>query len=214
MVGRGYFIAVSGIEGAGKTSQVKPLGDYLTQKGHNVIIAREPGGTEIGKKIRAVILDPEFTGRMDPLTEMLLYQADRAQQYSQIVLPNLYSGKHVISDRCFVESIIYQGIARGLSLGVINHLNQITTRNTPIDLLYIIDGDPETLLKNAWKDLSEFGEKDRMEREALEFHQKLREGFLDFAQRNSFAVVINHRQDDEEGMQEEIRYHLKERLKI
>ena len=107
------FITLEGIEGAGKTTQIDPMVRFLESRGHTCVVTREPGGTRIGRKIRAILLDPD-SSEMSPLTELLLYAADRAQHVERLVKPALAEGKTVICDRHFDATTVYQGYARGL----------------------------------------------------------------------------------------------------
>ena len=131
------FITLEGIEGSGKTTQAKYMVRFLESKGHDCVMTREPGGTRIGKKIRAILLDPESTD-MDPLTELLLYIADRAQHIRELVYPSLSAGKTVICDRFYDATLVYQGFARGLDIGLINQLHQLMFEDLRPDITILL----------------------------------------------------------------------------
>ena len=118
------FISFEGIEGSGKTTHVKHTVRFLKDKGHDCVITREPGGTRIGEKIRAILLDP-MSKDMDPLAELLLYTADRAQHIKEYILPLLSDGKMVLCDRYYDATMAYQGFARGLDIGLIEKMHKL-----------------------------------------------------------------------------------------
>ena len=113
------FITFEGIEGSGKTTQIQNIAEFLRSRGRDCLITREPGGTRIGEKVRAILLDPQSKD-MDPMTELLLYKADRVQHVKKLVIPSLSSGKIVLCDRYFDATVVYQGFARGIDVKLIN----------------------------------------------------------------------------------------------
>lgn len=191
------YIILSGIEYCGKTTQIIGIGEFFKEKGLPFVLTREPGGTFIGKQIRAVILD-ERSKNMDPLTETLLYPADRAQQFGEIVTPNLEKGISVISDRGLIETEAYQGYGRGMDLDLIRQLNKLATRGISPNLNLVIDGDPELILRNA---ALRKGKSDRLDQENLEFYQRVRKGFLELAQYYPFIKIVPYIHDGQEEMQ-------------
>jgi len=147
------FISFEGIEGSGKTTQAKHTVKFLQDKGHNCIITREPGGTRIGEKIRAILLDP-LSQDMDPLTELLLYTADRAQHIKEHILPLLSDGQIVLCDRYYDATMAYQGFARGLDIGLIEKIHILLFENLKPDITLLLDLPPEIGLKRAWKQIN------------------------------------------------------------
>ncbi len=177
------FITLEGIEGSGKTTQLKHIVEFLKERKHQCIVTREPGGTEIGKKIRAILLDPDNKD-LDPLSELLLYAADRAQHIQSTVKRCLAEGKTVICDRFCDSTTVYQGYARGLDMKLIDQLNNIVLDSLKPDITFIFDLEPETGLFRAQKQLQSGSRDDsetRFEEEALSFHKKVRNGFLELA---------------------------------
>jgi dTMP kinase len=147
------FISFEGIEGSGKTTHAKHTVRFLQDKGHDCVITREPGGTRIGKKIRAILLDP-LSKDMDPLTELLLYTADRAQHIKEYILPLLSDGKMVLCDRYYDATMAYQGFARGLDIGLIEKMHKLLFENLKPDITLLLDLPPEIGLKRAWKQIN------------------------------------------------------------
>jgi len=175
------FITLEGIEGSGKTTQIVCLVEFLTKRGHDCVTTREPGGTKIGEKIRAILLSSE-SGGMDPMTELLLYTADRAQHVKESIIPYLDSGKTVICDRFYDATVVYQGYARGLDMDVIDRLHTLATGGLKPDLTFLLDLPAEMGLSRAWTQInngSRTGSETRFEEEKLSFHEKVRTGYLD-----------------------------------
>ena len=143
------LITLEGIEGSGKTTQIHYLYEYLKDRGRSCITTREPGGTPIGSKIRAVLLDPK-SREMAPETELLLYIADRAQHIRSLVLPQIQAGNIVLCDRFFDATLVYQGFARGLDPQMIRQLHCLTCQDLTPDLTFLLDLDPDVGLKRAW----------------------------------------------------------------
>ena len=168
---RGFFITFEGGDGSGKSTQISILRESLIQKGYDVILTREPGGTEISEKIRELILDPA-NGEMDDMTEAFLYAAARAQLVRQLIKPALDEGKVVICDRFVDSSIAYQAYGRGLgdSVGVIN---TYAVDGCMPDITILLKLDPE-------KGSSRISDRehDRIEQASDEFHRKVYEGYL------------------------------------
>jgi DTMP_kinase: thymidylate kinase len=138
----GLFLTVEGPDGAGKTTQIELLRDYLSDKGYDIIVCREPGGTPISEAVRNVILNKEFT-EMGHMTELLLYAAARAQLIEEVIRPALEDGKIVICDRFVESSAVYQGIARGMGIDLVYKVNQFAIGDTMPDLTIMIDLDAE-----------------------------------------------------------------------
>ena len=169
---QGKLISFEGVDGAGKTTQVALLQAWLVERGEKVRLTREPGGTYIAEQIRAILLDTKNKG-MDDLTEVLLYQAARAQVYDEIVLPALKRGEIVIMDRSRDSSVVYQGIARGMGQELIEGLNEISTRGRRPDITFLLDVPVEVGQERRT------GEKaDRIELQGESFQEKVRRGYL------------------------------------
>ncbi len=177
------FISFEGIEGSGKTTQIKLLIPVLQAKGCECIATREPGATKIGHKIRAILLDAAHA-TMLPLTELLLYEADRAQHVHEVIKPALAANKVVVSDRFFDATTVYQGYARGFDLKLIQQIHRIVLGGLRPDLTLILDLPVHAGLERAWQRInSQSGNlpEDRFEKEALAFHEKVRQGYLTLA---------------------------------
>jgi dTMP kinase len=183
---RGLFLAFEGGEGAGKSTQLRVLADELASRGYEVVLTHEPGDTPVGLRLRELLLDPDTT--VTAQTEALLYAADRAEHVANVIAPRLASGAVVISDRYLDSSIAYQGYARGLDIDVITGTSLWATGGLLPDLTLLLDLDPEVGLRRA---RGRSGRLDRLEAEALDFHKRVREGFLTLANAapSRYAVV-------------------------
>ena len=187
------FITLEGIEGSGKTTQIPNIVTYLRNQGHDCVVTREPGGTKIGQKIRAILLDPD-SADLDPLAELLLYTADRAQHLHEIVYPSLKKGKTVLCDRYFDATVAYQSFARGLDIDLINGLHRMVLDDLKPDLTILLDLPVDVGLSRAWKQIdngTRTGRETRFEEEQLDFHERVRAGYLHIAQceKERFQVV-------------------------
>jgi dTMP kinase len=176
---KGYLISFEGGEGAGKTLQTKRLRDKLTHAGFDVVIVREPGGTVISEQIRDVVLSAKNVG-IAYTSEVLLFQAARAQLYRELVLPSLKAGKVVLMDRTRDSSVVYQGIVRDFGVELIEQLNDISTNNTYPDFTLLLDVPVEIGLKRR----GESEKMDRLDMEDQSFHEKVRQAYLQLAKEN------------------------------
>jgi len=174
----GYFITFEGIEGCGKTTQIKLLGEHLESLGYSVVLTREPGGCSIADKIRSILLDADNKG-MCPLTELFLYAAARAQHVTDVILPALKTGSIVLCDRFTDATIAYQSAGRGLDRNTVDTLNLLACQSLRPDLTVLIDCDAAIGLGRARSRIeSNAGPREeRFELEALEFHQLVRDGY-------------------------------------
>jgi len=197
------FITFEGIEGCGKTTQIKRLAKRLHDRGVNFVSTLEPGGTRIGQDIRRVLLDSN-NRRLAPLAELILYAADRAQHIEEIIRPALDQGKWVLCDRFFDATVAYQGAGRGLDMDLIMTLNEKVTKGIRPDITLLLDCPPEMGIERALKrnNLSRDGQ-DRFEREVMEFHKRVRAGYLDLS-RNDRRFSIIDATLSEDGIEEEI----------
>ena len=175
---QGLFISMEGPDGAGKTTQIEMLQDYLADKGYEIIITREQGGTVLSEAIRQIILNKEYK-EMCPNTELLLYAAARAQLVNEVIRPALEAGKAVICDRFVESSAVYQGIARGLGVERVYAVNDYALEGLRPQLTILLDLDAEEGIRRK-KNQAEL---DRMEAEGLEFHRKVAEGYRMLADR-------------------------------
>ena len=178
------FISFEGIEGSGKSTQTERLAGYFREKGREVIETVEPGGTGIGTKIRELLLEP--SNHMDSLTELLLYYSSRAQHVKEIIYPALMENKVVITDRFTDSTIAYQGYARGVDMTIIDRLNDIVVHDLKPSVTFLLDLDVEEGLRRNRKAQKE----DRFELEAVEFHRRVRSGFLEIAGKEPDRVKI------------------------
>lgn len=184
---KGLFVTFEGIDGCGKTTQVTALRKSLEEKGTKVIVIREPGATLIGEKIRSILLDNANCG-MSSETEVLLYEAARAQIVNEVIRPALREGKVVICDRFYDSSVAYQGYARGLSLESIDSLNRFATGGLEPDLTYLLDLPAEA----AWARMNNReGSHDRLEIEGLGFMDKVRAGYLELAGKYARIITLD-----------------------
>ena len=167
------FIVFEGGEGAGKSTQSTALADYLQARGHEVLCTREPGGTPAAEAIRAVLLDPSNAG-LDDRAEALLFAAARGDHAARVIRPALERGEIVISDRYLDSSVAYQGVARGLGAERVAELSLWATGGLVPDLTIVLDVDPALGLARVVGP-------DRLESEPLEWHARVRQGFLDIA---------------------------------
>ena len=177
------FITLEGIEGSGKTSSIKSITDLLDKKNISYVVTREPGGSSIGKELRAILLDPET--EISPEVELLLMLSDRKDHVEKIILPNLEKGNWVVSDRFMDSSIAYQGGGRQLGKKLIISLAEYLNLPQP-DLTLLFDLPVETSLSRV----KARGELDRFEKEELEFHKRIRNTYLDLAKNNSNRIKI------------------------
>lgn len=168
---------MEGPDGSGKTTQIDLLKKFLESKGYDIIITREPGGTEISEAIRNIILNPEFK-EMSHMTELLLYASARAQLVNQVIKPALEEGKAVICDRFVESSAVYQGIGRGLGVETVYEVNSYALGNVKPKLTIFMDLDAEEGIKRKRNQ----AELDRMEMEDLSFHKRVVEGYRQLAQ--------------------------------
>lgn len=180
---KGLFISFEGIEGSGKTTQARLLKETLGQMGIEAALTLEPGGTRLGKKIRNILLDPG-NAEIAPVTELLLYLADRGQHIKEVILPCLSSGMAVITDRYSDSTVAYQGHGRGMDAGLIAELGSAATGGLMPDITFVLDIEVETGLRRI------HGGADRLELEDIGFHRRVREGFLSISRMEPRRVKL------------------------
>ena len=197
------FITFEGVEGSGKTTQIRRLKSHLSKKGVPCAITREPGGCPISEEVRKILLNPNHRG-MAPLTELLLYEAARAQHVEEVIAPLLKKGTVVISDRFSDASIAYQGYGRKVSLRLIDTLNRVSSQNTKPDVTILLDCSPRVGLKRALqRNQTLRQEKEgRFELEEVRFHHQVRRGYLAVAKKEPRRFkIIDTRQGEEKVFQ-------------
>ncbi|MFO7667881.1 MAG: dTMP kinase [Desulfobacterales bacterium] len=200
------FITFEGIEGSGKTTQIRHVSEFLKLKGKDCVTTREPGGTSTGRKIRSILLDPENKG-MDPVAELLLYMADRVEHVNKVIKPSLSDGKTVLCDRYFDATVVYQGYARGLSIDLLMKLHKLILNDLKPDITFLLDLPPATGLSRAWKQIEEgerAGIETRFEKEAIAFHEKVREGYLELAHKEPERFIVIDAMNNEERVRKDI----------
>ena len=178
---KGLFISVEGPDGSGKSTQIDLLKKYIEDHGRTVVFTREPGGTPIGEKIRTIILDPENT-EMDALTEAMLYAASRSQHVREVIRPALQRGDVVICDRFVDSSIAYQGFGRELGQ-VVAIINSFAISECVPDVTLLFKLDPTVGISRIKR------AQDRLEKEDLEFHKRVYEGYLEVEKANPERVI-------------------------
>lgn len=201
-----YLISFEGGEGVGKSTQVQLTLAWLRQQNYPAIATREPGGTELGKQIRQILLEP--SDRAD-LAELLLFMADRANHVENLILPQLAQGLFVLCDRFVDSTVAYQHYGRGLDLAVISALNQIATQGLMPRLTFCLDLEVEIGIERA-RTVS--GRADQFEDQKLAFHQRVRDGFIQIAQDNPERCLILDATQSPEQLQVQIQQALTQRI--
>ena len=182
---KGKFISFEGIEGTGKSTQAKLLQQGLLGLGYEVILTEEPGGTLISLRVREILLSVDHTN-MKPLTELLLYNAARAQHIEEVILPALNRGAVVITDRFTDSTFAYQGYGRGIDLDLLESIDKIATNGLRPDMTMLLDLDVETGLKRNRR----INKTDRLELEDVEFHKRVRKGYHELAAKEPERIKV------------------------
>jgi dTMP kinase len=173
------FITFEGIDGSGKSTQLRMLASELRLRGHEVVATREPGGTPLGKRVRNLVLDAEE--QVDPLAELLLYAADRAQHVRRLVRPALESGHFVLSDRYADATVAYQGAGRGFPEEIVSEVVALATGGLMPDLTLIFDLTVEESVRRAEQRSLKGDKRDRLDAEDAAFHTRVRDAYLRIA---------------------------------
>ncbi len=203
------FITLEGPEGSGKTSQLPKLAEYMRQHGFDVLTTREPGGTSISEQIRTILHNLE-NKEMNPRTEILLFQASRAQLVEQVIRPHLFKGGVVLSDRYADSTLAYQGYGHQIDIEPLRVLVSFATGGLKPDLTLLLDVDVETGLRR--KELK--GEWNRLDAYDLEFHQRVRRGYLSLVQAEPERWVVIDASREPSKVQEDLRRVVAERLPV
>ena len=172
----GKLFTFEGSEGSGKTTQIELLADELEGMGHEVVVTREPGGTEIGEEIRHLLIHNSASEKMTPEAELLLFAAARAQLVQEGMLPALKEGKIILCDRFLDSTTVYQGAARSISSDPVSFINQFAVQGIVPDLTFILDVPAEESISRVRRRVTDLP--DRMEQENIDFYRKVREGYL------------------------------------
>jgi len=193
------FVSIEGIDGCGKTTQIKLLAEYLSQLGVEFTIVREPGGTRAGEEIRQILLHKDF--KLCAESELLLFLAARAQIVREVVRPALESGRLVIADRFMDSSVAYQGVGRNLGQKVVQFMNSFVVGNTVPDITLYIDVPADVAMSRMRKEKKN----DKIEVESLEFFERVRKGYERLMVENSKRFVLIDGRQAEEQVHEDIR---------
>lgn len=203
---KGIFITFEGADGCGKTTQLELLKEYFDNKGIKNIQTREPGATDLGIELRKILL--HYEKPVSDVAETFLYLADRAQHVEFEIKPALNEGKIVLCDRYIDSTLSYQGYARGQDLDKIKKLNEIATGGLKPDLTIVFDIDSEIAQRRLG------GEKDRLEKEGLEFHKKLRFGYLEISKEEPDRVKVINSNDSIENIHKKVVELIKEEFNL
>jgi dTMP kinase len=200
------FITLEGVEGSGKTSQIQRLKKYLTQKGIPCKVTREPGGSPIGEKVRKILLDPDHR-EMVPATELFLYEAARAQHVKEVLKPLLKKRGIILCDRFCDATLAYQGYGRRIDLKWIDRLNRLSSQGIKPDVTFLLDCPSVVGLTRALKRNRTLKQEreERFEREEIQFHRRVRKGYLAIARKEPHRVKVIDTREGEEKVFEKIR---------
>jgi dTMP kinase len=207
---RGKLISFEGSEGSGKSTQIAHLAERLQTAKVDVISTREPGGTEIGEQVRNIIVHNSKGDEMCAETELLLFAAARAQLVREVIAPALLRGAFVLSDRYLDSSTVYQGIGRNLAMGPVNQINRFAVGNVMPDLTIVIDVPTKVSLARIRQRASDLP--DRMERENIDFYEKVRAGYLVLAKGMAERFVVIDGTQKEAVIEKQVWAAVQERL--
>jgi dTMP kinase len=180
---KGVFIVFEGIDGCGKSTQLGALRERLQAHGVEPLVIREPGGTPVGEQIREILLECPF--EMEPLTELLLYEASRSELTRKVLRPALEAGRVVLADRFAMASLAYQGYGRGLDLGLVQQFNTIATEGIEPTVTIVLDVPVAVALTRRKRAF------DRLERAPSEFHERVRQGYRELAQKTPRSILLD-----------------------
>ena len=201
---KGKLIAFEGIDTSGKSTQARRLVKHLIRAGYDVVSTGEPGGTPIGNSVRSILLSREHASLL-PSSELLLFIVSRAQNTHEVIMPALQEGKTVVASRYRMSSVAYQGYGRGIDLGLIEQMNETAACSLHPDVTFLIDIPTEVAMQRKTT------EQDRIEVEAVAFHRRVREGFLELAKSDPHAIIIDGNRSPD-AITEDVHQHLKARF--
>lgn len=204
---KGIFITIEGGEGSGKSTAIHGIANWLREQGREVMITREPGGVHVSEQIRAILVNEE----MDPLTEAILFAASRNEITTKLIQPALQEGKVVICDRFVDSSYVYQGLVRGLGLGLVEQINQPIMDKVQPDLTFYFDIEPEVGLERI---LQNHRETNKFDKEQMSFHYQVRDSYRALSQMGKYTgriVTIQADQTPEKVIQDCVNV-LKEKM--
>jgi len=201
---KGKLIAFEGIDTSGKSTQARRLVKRLSDAGYDVVSTGEPGGTPVGDSVRSILLSREHATLL-PFSELLLFIVSRAQNTHEVILPALRARKTVVASRYRMSSVAYQGYGRGIDLGLIEQLNETAACSLHPDITFLIDIPTEVAIQRKTT------EQDRIEVEAIAFHRRVREGFLELAKGDPNAIIIDGNRSPD-AITEDVHQHLRERF--
>ena len=211
---RGAFITFEGSEGCGKSTQVKRLAARLEKAGMRTLVTREPGGTAIGEKIRDLLQFAPESFAMTPETEVLLFEASRAQLVRETIQPALGRGTVVISDRFFDSTTVYQGVARKLSPDIVATLNAVAVGDARPDVTFVLDIDVETARARMLRRVRPVAVKDRMEEEPIEFYERVCQGYRELAKREPDRFLLIDGSQSADAIEDQIWNAVQSKIEI
>jgi dTMP kinase len=194
------FVSFDGVDGTGKSTQLELFCHWLRAQQHDVVACRDPGGTALGEKIRSILLDAHDTP-IHRRSEMLLYQASRAQLVEEVIRPSLAAGKTVVSDRFLLATIVYQGYAGGLDVDEVKQVGRVATDGILPDVTFVLDMSAERAAARIDREM------DRMESQGMEYLELVRQGYLTEAQKRPDRMIVLSADRAVDAVQREIRRH-------
>lgn len=207
---RGFLISFEGSEGSGKSTQISRIAERFEAAGYDIVVTREPGGTPIGEEIRHILMHAVESDAMMPETELLLFAASRAQLVREVILPAVNAGKIVLCDRFMDSTTVYQGVARNIQSEPVHLINTFAVGNMVPDVTVVIDLDAETGLQRVRHRANDMP--DRMEKENIEFYQKVRNGYLMLAKAMPERFVVVDGELPKAELEERIWKELRQRV--
>lgn len=207
---RGFLISFEGSEGSGKSTQISRIADRFEDAGYDVVVTREPGGTAIGEEIRHILMHAVEGERMTPETELLLFAASRAQLVREVILPAVEAGKIVLCDRFMDSTTVYQGVARNIQSEPVHLINTFAVGHMVPDVTVVIDLNAEVGLDRVRHRANDLP--DRMEKENIQFYQKVRNGYLMLAKAMPERFIVVDGELSREELEETIWKELRQRV--
>ena len=208
----GFLISFEGSEGSGKTTQISRLATHLEDKGREVVVTREPGGSDIGEEIRHIIQHADSSYNMFAETELLLFAASRAQLVREIIIPNIEQGNIVLCDRFLDSTTVYQGVAREIAEDPVQNINTFAVGDIIPDLTIVIDVPADVGLERIKHRANSLP--DRMEKENIEFYETVREGYIVLAKSLPDRFLVFDGTEDKKALEKKIWKAVQERFKI